>query len=158
MYYIICLSGIRWRHWCLRVRPKQMWPRSYPAYGWYFQHKTHWWLNIDVILQMIFPNMAFLWRQSLNFDKNSTNVICMDPIFKSLQVQVVTWWRKGDKLNHWWPNSVIYIDGLVQKRRKSSALAMELRLSCDQPSICPTRPLSMSCFGENVSTLVFISN
>ena len=29
-----------------------------------------------------------------------------------------------------------YIDGLVQERRKSSALAMELRLSCTNPSIC----------------------
>ena len=30
---------------------------------------------------------------------------------------------------------VSYIDGLVQERRKSSALAMELRLSCTNPSI-----------------------
>ena len=29
-----------------------------------------------------------------------------------------------------------YIDGLLQKRRVSSALAMELRLSCTDPSIC----------------------
>ena len=29
----------------------------------------------------------------------------------------------------------IYIDGLVQERRNSSALAMELRLSCTNPSI-----------------------
>ena len=28
-----------------------------------------------------------------------------------------------------------YIDGLMQKRRNSSALAMELRLSCINPSI-----------------------
>ena len=27
------------------------------------------------------------------------------------------------------------IDGLVQERRKSSALAMELRLSCTNPSV-----------------------
>ena len=31
--------------------------------------------------------------------------------------------------NHW------YIDGLVQEKRNSSALAMELRLSCTNPSI-----------------------
>ena len=30
-----------------------------------------------------------------------------------------------------------YIDGLVQERRYSSALAMELRLSCTDPLICP---------------------
>ena len=29
-----------------------------------------------------------------------------------------------------------YIDGLVQERRNSSALAMELRLSCTEPSTC----------------------
>ena len=29
-----------------------------------------------------------------------------------------------------------YIDGLVQEGRNSSALAMELRLSCTKPSIC----------------------
>ena len=29
----------------------------------------------------------------------------------------------------------VYIDGLVQERRNSSALAMELRLSCTNPSI-----------------------
>ena len=27
-------------------------------------------------------------------------------------------------------------DGLVQERRNSSALAMELRLSCTNPSVC----------------------
>ena len=30
---------------------------------------------------------------------------------------------------------VLHIDGLVQERRNSSALAMELRLSCTSPSI-----------------------
>ena len=30
----------------------------------------------------------------------------------------------------------LYIDGLVQERRNSIALAMELRLSCTNPSIC----------------------
>ena len=28
-----------------------------------------------------------------------------------------------------------HIDGLVQERRNSNALAMELRISCDNPSI-----------------------
>ena len=35
----------------------------------------------------------------------------------------------------------LYIDGLVQKRRNSSALAMELRLSCTIPSIWFKRKL-----------------
>ena len=36
------------------------------------------------------------------------------------------------------PNDVhnVYVDGLVQERRNSSALAMELRLSCPNPSMC----------------------
>ena len=33
----------------------------------------------------------------------------------------------------------LYIDGLVQERRNSSASAMELRLSCTKPSICRCR-------------------
>ena len=31
---------------------------------------------------------------------------------------------------------VLHIDGLLQERRTSTALAMELRLSCTNPSIC----------------------
>ena len=31
----------------------------------------------------------------------------------------------------------LHIDGLVQERRNSSALAMELRLSCNNPSMLP---------------------
>ena len=43
------------------------------------------------------------------------------------------WNRKQLFIMH---NSMIrYIDGLVQERRNSSALAMELRLSCANPSI-----------------------
>ena len=33
-------------------------------------------------------------------------------------------------------NGMDHLDGLVQERRNSSALAMELRLSCINPSIC----------------------
>ena len=33
-------------------------------------------------------------------------------------------------------NSYDYLDSLVQERRNSSALAMELRLSCTKPPIC----------------------
>ena len=32
-------------------------------------------------------------------------------------------------------NSLLDVDGLVQERRNSSALAMELRLSCTNPSM-----------------------
>ena len=32
--------------------------------------------------------------------------------------------------------TIAYTDGLVQERRNSSALAMELRLACTNPSIC----------------------
>ena len=34
--------------------------------------------------------------------------------------------------------SEAYIDGLVQERRNSIADAMELRLSCTNPSMCDT--------------------
>ena len=42
------------------------------------------------------------------------------------------WW--ADKPPHY-TREELYIDGLVQERRNSSALAMELRLSCTNPSI-----------------------
>ena len=41
--------------------------------------------------------------------------------------------------------SGLYIDELVQERRNSSALAMELRLSCTKPLICPSVVPSMWC-------------
>ena len=44
--------------------------------------------------------------------------------------------RFAQKKNYWFRNWKIHIDGLVQERRSSSALAMELRLSCTNPSIC----------------------
>ena len=38
---------------------------------------------------------------------------------------------------HWgWKTAYMYINGLVQESRNSSALAIELRLSCTNPSIC----------------------
>ena len=40
----------------------------------------------------------------------------------------------------------VYINGLVQERRNSSALAMELRLSCTNPSIWYIKCQSMSLF------------
>ena len=48
-----------------------------------------------------------------------------------------------------------YIGGLVQERRNSSALAMELRLSCTNPSIwrpCNTHLLHSSCRDKGTST------
>ena len=36
-------------------------------------------------------------------------------------------------------NSYLHVDGLVQERCNSSALAMELRLSCTNPSMCCIR-------------------
>ena len=44
--------------------------------------------------------------------------------------------KVGNTSNSW---AVIEIDGSVQERRKSSALAMELRLSCTNPSKCETQ-------------------
>ena len=38
--------------------------------------------------------------------------------------------------------AVTHFDGLVQERRNSSALAMELRISCINPSICNSLALS----------------
>ena len=44
----------------------------------------------------------------------------------------------------------LHIDGLVQERHNFSALAMELRLSCTNPSICPPN----FAHGEHVTWFV----
>ena len=70
--------------------------------------------------------------------------------------KMMTWWHKGtsasaamiltylawniqaQQMHHQVMNSMLqmlYIDGLMQERRNSSTLAMELRLSCNNPSI-----------------------
>ena len=45
-------------------------------------------------------------------------------------------WGSERKLTVLQCHHIVYLDGLVQERRNSSALAMELRLSCTNPSIC----------------------
>ena len=65
-----------------------------------------------------------------------------------LKILSAKWWpfcSGGDELTHWglgmyvciiWTGSLlVHIDGLVQERCNSSALAMELRLSCTNPLI-----------------------
>ena len=47
---------------------------------------------------------------------------------------VVGYMKLIEFIKHLWPS--VHIDGLVQKRRNSSALAMELHLSCTNLSIC----------------------
>ena len=46
---------------------------------------------------------------------------------------------------------LLYFDGLAQERRNSSALAMELRLSCTNPSIYALGPFSLTWFNFNPS-------
>ena len=45
------------------------------------------------------------------------------------------------------------IDGLVQERRNSSALAMELRLSCTNPSMCANNKLKSYVFQYKLGSL-----
>ena len=47
--------------------------------------------------------------------------------------EIYQWW--GCSLSNLCLTEQAYIDGLVQERRNSSALAMELRLSCTNPSM-----------------------
>ena len=62
-------------------------------------------------------------------------------------------------------NAEDYLDGLVQERRNSSALAMELRLSYTNPSIClnalnwlrqPVKPMSYDCSSDCVHWTEFV--
>ena len=49
------------------------------------------------------------------------------------------------------PYIILYIDGLVQERRKSSALAMELRLFCTSRLIFPSLDIMCVVFTKNIS-------
>ena len=59
------------------------------------------------------------------------------------------------------------IDGFVQERRNSSALAMELRLSCTNPSICVLCPYTCGaflynccqkgCYGNMTTTMIWLT-
>ena len=47
------------------------------------------------------------------------------------------------------------IDGLVQERRNSSALAMELRLSCTNPVICDITVIELTHWGRDKMAFIF---
>ena len=71
-------------------------------------------------------------------------------IYIYIYIQIWSWsWRFVPR-RRWSTISIgQYIDGLVQERRNSSALAVDLRLSCINPSICTLK--SEQC----VSTLTY---
>ena len=90
------------------------------------------------IFKYIFMNEKFhiLIRISLKF-------LPKGPIdYESSLVQVIAWCQTGDKPL---PEAMLtqftnaYIDGSVQERRNSIANALELHLSCTNPSICRTK-------------------
>ena len=106
---------------------------------------THWSLNkMATTSQMIFSN-AFSW------EKMNNKLILVQVMTCCLQTtchNLYQCWQKSMppygftrpqrvKLSHPDKEHIMYtlqIDGLMQERRNSSALAMELRLSCINPS------------------------
>ena len=93
------------------------------------------WLAINKILGHSFPGNVYLNTQDINLQ-----------IYKYISMILSTSRDKDKKIHkeqccHFKLNIisngiiVVNIDGLVQERRNSSALAMELRLSCINPSI-----------------------
>ena len=78
---------------------------------WWRRHDTVW--HVGIYYDILFrPQMAATFYE----DKGYWALLCC----KCQEFYGASW----------------YIDGLVQERRNSSALAMELRLSCTNPSIC----------------------
>ena len=67
--------------------------------------------------------------------KRDRNITCMF----SVKWEIVHWNKstneRGNTNDNWIPSLGRHIDGLVQERRNSSALAMELRLSCTNQSM-----------------------
>ena len=73
------------------------------------------------------------------FRENSVNTITADALAPSIAMSSTGMALTIDRIN---------IHRLVQERRNSSALAMELHLSCTNPSICPCLPwglISTTC-------------
>ena len=58
---------------------------------------------------------------------------CSSAGFWYLMIKMISQPERGQIMSM---QSKVRVDGLVQERRNSSALAMELRLSCTNPSIC----------------------
>ena len=94
--------------WFNILRPNHYWA---PFCWWYF-------------------GMHFLQWKVLYFDPNFTEILFLNwgYILVIYQWQAITWPSNDQVLQY-------YFDGLVQERHNSSALAMELCLSCSNPWI-----------------------
>ena len=68
------------------------------------------------------------------------------------------WWGldviMGGNVLLWKWVIIVYIDGLVKERRNSIANALELRLSCTNPSTCPCGGIHIQC-GAVVTRSIF---
>ena len=62
-------------------------------------------------------------------------VYSQDVNLPKIRRQVASVKRRKTTISTLSRSSIFYMDGLVQERRNSSALAMEFRLSCTAPSI-----------------------
>ena len=75
-----------------------------------------------------YPLLCSEWRSALVIEWDHSNVWCLC----TSQPRVETEWSQGISYQQ---KSGEHFDELVQERRNSNALAMELRLSCTNPTI-----------------------
>ena len=72
-------------------------------------------------------------------------------------------YTNGGDTGTWWKIYIYHFDGLVQERCNSSALAMELRLSCNNPSIwclfiSTSHSLTLKWLGHFFQSVALFSN
>ena len=91
-------------------------------------------MDLSDLFCYIHPGVWLAPRQSYNYPGAG------DMILKDIdKLNVSNHNKTRQNTNHMHiPWDILYIDGLMQERRNSSALAMELRLSCTNPLICPS--------------------
>ena len=125
-------------HICV-TRPQWINSVFYLLTTWLINWSTDWlipgWHLPGWIDLLIGPNKAPQSRGTQLSLKFHLRLFLRDPLTK------VIIGSTSHYLNQWWPSS-LHIDGLVQERRNSSALAMELHLSCTNPSIYVTPGLN----------------
>ena len=90
-------------------------------------------LPLIVIMPQWWPNIYFSWSDIYIYSQQHI----LSQIFKKISIC----WRVNKSAYYWYIPSAIYpacIDGLLQEKCNSGALAMELHLSCINPSIQST--------------------
>ena len=123
---------MKWKHFP-QYQPEQH-SVSHRSYRRCYAAKSYvWLLHYSLHVNLNLPICTVLCFCSFSATKYCTNILLLDGMH----------WVCCLKTHM---TCMVCIDGLVQERRNSSALAMELRLSCTNPSICYLLPMPLAVY------------